>query len=399
MFERAVLHLDLDAFFVSVECLKNNAFLGKPLLIGGTGSRGVVASCSYEARKFGVHSAMPMKMARRLCPQAIVIRGDMDSYSYHSREVTEIIADTAPLFEKASIDEFYLDLTGMDRYFGCWQWSNELRQKIITESGLPISFGLSVNKLVSKVGTGEAKPNGTKQIPRGAEKQFLAPLSTSKIPGVGKALYKKLSFMGVRTVKILSEIPIKLLEREFGITGRQLWEKANAIDHTPVVPYNEKKSISKERTLGEDTIDIRFIKSLIMRMVSQLAFELRQSHKLTSCVTVKIRYADFNTYTKQQQMPYTANDNSLLRTAFNLFDKLYERRQLIRLLGIKYSGLVNGHYQIDLFDDAIEEIQLLQQMDHIRKRFGLDAICRAGEMVAKDVRLKEAMPNYWQAKN
>lgn len=374
MYDRAVLHLDLDSFFVSVECLKNSSFLGKPLLIGGTSSRGVVASCSYEARKFGVHSAMPMKMALRLCPHAIILKGDMDSYSYYSKMVTEVIADDAPVFEKASIDEFYLDLSGMDRYFGCMKWSMEMRTRIMSETGLPISYGLSINKLVSKVGTGEAKPNGTKAVPKGEEKGFLAPLSTKKIPGVGKEMYKKLSFMGVRSIKTLSEIPQRLLEREFGKHGRSLWNKANAIDHSPVIPYTEKKSISKERTFTEDSLDLGMIKSLLMRMVEELAFELRDSGKLCSCVTVKIRYADFNTYSKQKRVAYTANDRFLIQTTKDLFDILYERRQLIRLVGVKFSGLVQGNYQISLFDDTEKQIKLLQQMDHIRKRFGKDAV-------------------------
>lgn len=217
---RSILHLDLDSFFVSVEVLKNSALKGKPLIVGGTSNRGVVAACSYEARAFGVHSAMPIRMALRLCPQAIILRGDHDSYIKHSEQVTEIIDERAPLFEKSSIDEFYLDLTGMDKYFGCMKWSTELRQTIIKETGLPISFGLSINKIVSKVGTNEAKPNGTIEIPQGVERSFLAPLSTNKMPGIGKETYKRLSFMGVRTIKILSEIPIKLLEREFGESGK-----------------------------------------------------------------------------------------------------------------------------------------------------------------------------------
>ncbi|MCB0656316.1 MAG: DNA polymerase IV [Saprospiraceae bacterium] len=377
MFERAVLHLDLDAFFVSVECLKNSDLAGKPLLIGGMSSRGVVASCSYEARRFGVHSAMPMKMALRLCPQAVVLRGDMDSYSHYSHLITEIIADEAPVFEKASIDEFYLDLTGMDKYFGCYKWSGELRQKIMHESGLPISFGLSVNKLVSKVGTGEAKPNGTKEIPAGTEKGFLAPLSTAKIPGLGKETYKKLSFMGVRTIRVLSEIPIRLLEREFGKPGRVLWENANAIDRRPVEPYTEQKSMSKERTFAEDSLDLQMIRRMLLHMVDELAFDLRESLKLTSVVTVKIRYADFNTYTKQKRIPYTANNRVLVRYVTELFDSLYERRQLIRLVGVKFGGLVHGNFQLNLFDDSIEEIRLLQQLDHIRRRWGKDSVVRA----------------------
>lgn len=380
MFERAVLHMDLDSFFASVEVLKNSSLKGKPLIIGGTSNRGVVSSCSYEARRFGVHSAMPMKMALQLCPNATVLRGDMDSYSYYSNMVTEVIAEDAPIYEKASIDEFYLDLTGMDRFFGCYKWSRELRQRIISETGLPISFGLSVNKLISKIGTGEAKPNGAKEIKRGIEKQFIAPLPVKKIPGVGQKTYKKLSFMGVRSIKVLSEIPTRLLEREFGKPGRQLWEKANAIDNTPIVPYSESKSLSKERTFSEDTLDLRMIRNMLIDMCDKLSFELRASNRLTSCITVKIRYADFNTFTKQYKIPYTAQDNTLCKYALQLFDKVYERRQLIRLIGVKFSGLVHGNYQINLFDDSIEKIHLLQQMDRIRNRFGQDAIGRASAL-------------------
>ena len=380
LYDRAILHMDLDSFFVSVECLKNSDFKGKPLIIGGSSNRGVVASCSYEARKFGVHSAMPVKMALRLCPQAIVLRGDMDSYSKYSKLVTEVIAEDAPVYEKASIDEFYLDLTGMDKYFGCFKWSIELREQIMKETGLPISFGLSVNKLVSKVGTGEAKPNGTKQVIRGEEKPFLFPLSVKKIPGIGKETYKKLSFMGVRKIKTLSEVPPKLLEREFGKSGRKLWEKSHAIDNTPIVPYSEQKSMSKERTFTEDTLNISYIRNMMLKMVDELSFDLRAANKLCSCVTVKIRYADFNTYTKQTHLYYTSNENVLAKHVCELFDQLYERRQLIRLVGVKYSGLVEGNYQISLFDDTEQAISLLQEKDWIRQRFGSDKIMRASYM-------------------
>ncbi len=376
-FNRAILHLDLDAFFVAVECLKNDSLRGKPLIVGGTSDRGVVAACSYEARRFGVHSAMPMKMALRLCPDALVLKGDMDSYSQYSHLVTEIIADQAPVFEKASIDEFYLDLTGMDRYFGCMQWSGELRERIMRESGLPISFGLSVNKLVSKVGTGEVKPNGTIAVPAGTEKGFLAPLSTNKIPGIGKETYKKLSFMGVRTVQVLSEIPMGLLQREFGKQGRDLWRKANAIDDAAVEPYEEQKSMSTERTFHQDTLDVNRVRDMLRGMTERLAFDLRQANKLTSCITVKIRYADFNTYTMQRRIAYTATDGPLRSATLNLFDRLYQRRQLIRLIGVKFSGLVQGHYQIDLFEDTLEEVHLMQAMDRIRNRFGNQAVMRA----------------------
>ncbi|MGB4849824.1 MAG: DNA polymerase IV, partial [Saprospiraceae bacterium] len=328
-------------------------------------------------------SAMPMKMALRLCPQALVLRGDMDSYTRHSMLVSEIIEGQAPVYEKSSIDEFYLDLTGMDRYFGCFKWSAELRQRIIKESGLPISCALSVNKLVSKVGTGEVKPNGIREIPTGEEREFLAPLSTGKIPGIGKETYKKLSFMGVRTIRVLREIPHPLLEREFGKMGQFLWESSNAIDRRQVIPYNEQKSMSKERTFSEDTLDMKFIRSLLGSMVDELAFDLRQDSRLTSCVTVKIRYADFNTFTKQRRIPYTAQTRQLISYAQELFEEVYERRQLIRLIGVKFSGLVNGHIQLNLFDDTQSEISLLQQIDHIRRRWGKEAIGWANFKVAK----------------
>lgn len=379
MFERAVLHLDLDAFFVSVERLRNNTLEGIPLIIGGSSERGVVASCSYEARKYGVHSAMPIKMALRLCPDATVIKGDMEAYAQQSSIITEIIQEEVPLFEKASIDEFYVDLTGMDKYVGCWKWSAELRRRIIRESGLPISCSLAINKLVSKVGTGEAKPNGTKLVRAGTEKAFLAPLSISKLPSLGKVTYKKLRFMGVRNIQTLSEIPPRLLQREFGKNGVALWKKANAIDHSPVEPYTDRKSISTERTFQIDTIDLIQLKRQLSTMVTRLAYDLRKAQKLTACITVKIRYSDFNTYARQKRIAFTASDRVLLHYAQELFDKLYERRQLIRLIGVRFSHLIQGNTQMNLFDDSSEEANLLSALDTIRDRFGLHIVKRGDQ--------------------
>ncbi|MCB9296168.1 MAG: DNA polymerase IV [Lewinellaceae bacterium] len=378
MFERAILHLDFDAFFVSVEQQRNSALKGKPLIIGGTGARGVVASCSYEARAYGVYSAMPIKVALRLCPDAVVLRGDMEAYSRQSKIITEIIREEAPLFEKASIDEFYLDLTGLDRHFGCWLWSKELRQKIIRESGLPLSIGLSVNKLVSKVGAGEAKPNGAQLVEAGAEKSFLAPLSIRKLPSVGQATCKKLSFMGVRTVRALSQIPPLLLQREFGKPGLGLWKKANAIDDSPVMPYTDRQSVSAEQTFQEDTIDMLFLHGQLASMVMKLAYELRQSNKLASCIAVKLRYTDFNTFSKQRKIPYTASDGVLVQQARELLDQLYERRQLVRLVGVRFSGLAPGCPQLSLFDASEKEHRLMQAMDRVRRRFGYGAVGRGG---------------------
>jgi DNA polymerase-4 len=377
MFDRAILHLDLDAFFVSVECLHNPQLRGKPLIIGGHSGRGVVTCCSYETRRFGVHAAMPIRMALRLCPDALVLRGDMDRYAEHSRIITEIIEEEAPLFEKASIDEFYLDLSGMDRYVGCWKWAGELRNKIICESGLPLSMGLSVNKLVSKIGAGEVKPNGSQLVEAGMEKAYIAPLSTAKIPSVGKETFRRLSLMGIRKIETLARVPPQLLERQFGKNGISLWKKANAIDDSLVTPYHDPKSISTERTFEVDTTDVRFLHSQLTGMATHLAFELRQAQKLSSCVTVKVRYADFNTYTRQRSIPFTAHDSDLLKHVHKLFDQLYQRRQLVRLIGIKFSGLAPGNPQLSLFDARPEEYALDAAMDRIRRRFGGGAVGRA----------------------
>ena len=238
-------------------------------------------------------------------------------------------------------------------------------------------MGLSINKLVSKVGADVNKPNGEKLVETGREKAFLFPLPISKIPSVGKETYKKLAFMGVRKIETLAQIPPRLLEREFGKNGLALWKKANGIDHSPVVPYSEQKSISTERTFQVDTINIGDLKAQLTKMVGSLAFELRARQKLTSCITVKIRYTDFNTYTRQCRIAYTANDKTLIGKSHELFDQLYQRRQLLRLVGVRLSGLVSGNYQIDLFEDTEKETSLLQAMDKIKRRFGKDAISRA----------------------
>ncbi len=386
---RNVIHMDLDAFFVAVERKLHKGLQNRPLIIGGSSRRGVVAACSYEARKFGVHSAMPMYLALQLCPDAKVISGDMEAYSRHSHLVTEIIAASAPAFEKSSIDEFYIDATGMDRYFGAFKWAVELRQKIIRDSGLPISMGMSVNKLVSKVATGEFKPNAEKHIPSGEERDFLAPLSVEKIPMIGKQTASFLYDMGVRKVATLREMPLKFLVSAFGKNGISLWNKAHGIDESPVVPYSEQKSISTECTFDQDTIDVKGIKSILIAMVEKVAFTLREQKKLTSCVTVKIRYANFDTETRQVHIPYTSSDHVLLRTVLELFDRLYNRRMLIRLVGVRLSSLVHGNHQISLFDDTEESINLYEAIDRMKHKHGVDKLIRATTLnVNKRVRME-----------
>lgn len=374
---RQVAHFDLDTFFVSVERLQDRRLEGKPILIGGVSDRGVVASCSYEARQYGVHSAMPMKMARNLCPDAMVIRGDMELYSKYSDMVTEIIAERAPLYEKASIDEHYLDLTGMDRFFGTLKWAHELRYRIIRETGLPVSFGLSVNKTVSKIATGEAKPNGELDVPKPKIKPFLAPLSIRKIPMIGDKTYRLLRSMGVTTIDVLSRIPPEMLQSILGKNGIVLWKKANGIDDTPVVHEHNRKSISTERTFDRDTTDTVRLNRILISMVEKITYTLRKQQKLTSCVTVKIRYANFDTHTLQKRIPYTAFDHVLIETAQELFKRLYQRRMRIRLIGVRFSHLIRGVQQLNLFEDTPEMVSLYLAMDNLRKRFGARAVRRA----------------------
>ncbi|RQP11301.1 MAG: DNA polymerase IV, partial [Chryseobacterium sp.] len=373
--DRAVVHMDLDTFFVSCVRLQNSALEGVPVIVGG-GDRGVVASCSYEARRFGVHSAMPMKMALRLCPEAKVVKGDYDMFVKYSHTVSEIIRERVPVMEKASIDEFYLDLSGMDRFFGCYKWTDELATTVTKETGLPVSFALSTNKTVSKMGTGEAKPLGRLEIGKKQVRPFLDPLSVRKIPMVGDATFRLLSRIGVRTIRTLSEMPVEALQSLIGKNGSDLWKKANGIDETPVVPYTERKSISKEHTFHEDTIDVDDISSLITGMVEQLAFKLRRDKLLTSVIVVKIRYANFDTETRQCRIPYTSADHTLLENAHQLFGKLYQRRMRIRLIGVKFTGLVHGCHQMNLFEDTEKLMNLYQTMDKLRARYGDTAVAR-----------------------
>jgi DNA polymerase-4 len=377
--------MDLDTFFVSVERLLDSRLNNRPVLIGGTSDRGVVASCSYEARKFGVHSAMPMHMARKLCPEAVVIKGNSYNYLKYSDLVSEMVREAVPLFEKTSIDEFYCDLTGLDRFFGCYQFAGELRQNILKEIGLPISFGLSSSKTVSKVATGEAKPNNQIRIETGTEKPFLAPLSIRKIPMVGEKTHQLLVNLGIRKIQTLQEMPLDVMSKALGENGTSIWKKANAIDPSPVVPFQERKSISTERTFDQDTIDVHKLRGLLIAMTENLAFQLRKGEKLTSCVTVKLRYSDFQTETMQCRIPYTSADHILIPKILELFEKLYSRRVLIRLIGVRFSHLVSGGYQINLFDDNEEQISLYNAMDELRKKFGDRAVMKAAGIEARSI--------------
>jgi DNA polymerase IV len=373
-----IAHFDLDAFFVSVECLNDPSLKGKPLLVGGHRERGVVAACSYEARKYGIHSAMPMKTATRLCPHAIVVGGNREAYTRYSRWVTEIIAGNAPLFEKASIDEFYLDLGGMDKYFDPYSWTIDLREKIIKETNLPISFALASNKMVAKIATDEAKPNGYLQIPAGRGKEFLAPLTVNKIPGVGKHAYRALQEIGIETIRDLQEQSAEWLEARIGQLGAQLWEKANGIHRGEVVPYHEAKSISTENTFNENKSDLPFLLNEVARMTERIAYELRRENKTAGCIAIKIRYPNFETTSRQTSIPYTFYDHELIPQAKELFHRLYRKGQPVRLLGVRLSELTDQAIQTNLFENTAKKTGLYKAIDDLKNRFGSYSVKKAG---------------------
>ncbi len=378
--QRIIAHFDLDAFFVSVECVNNPALKGQPLIVGGSRERGVVAACSYEARKFGIHSAMPMSKAMQLCPHALVVKGSRGEYSKYSRMVTEIIAGKAPLFEKASIDEFYLDLTGMDKYFNPWQWTINLREEIVNKTGLPISFALASSKLVAKIATNEAKPNGYLQVAAGKEREYLAPLPANVIPGIGTQTNNQLLSLGIRTIGDIAARSAAEMELLMGNYGIELWQKSQGIHHAEVVPYHEAKSISTERTFDTNKTDPEFISAELVRMTEKIAHELREDNKMAGCIAVKIRYADFETTSRQTSISYTFYDDELIPVARDLFDKLYRKGAPIRLLGVRLSELTNEAFQTNLFESTEKKAGLYKAIDAVKGRFGKDAISRGSAL-------------------
>ncbi len=375
--QRYIAHFDIDSFFVSVELLKYPSLKGKPVLVGGHSERGVVTACSYEARKFGIHSAMPMKKAKQLCPQAIVLGSSRGDYSRYSRMVTDIIAAKSPIFQKASIDEFYVDLTGMDRFYDPFEWAKDLRQQIIKTTQLPISFGLASNKMIAKIATDEAKPNGFLRVLPGFEKEFLAPLKVNKIPGVGEQTYQQLLSLGVQYIRDLEAVDVLLLENRLGNYAHDLLDKAKGINHSKVEPYHEAKSISTENTFEENTTDLSFIMTELVRMIEKLGYELRKENKLTGCIAVKVRYADFSTFSKQTTIDFTTRDDELVPVARELFNKLYTKGKAIRLLGVRLSELTGQAVQSNLFIDTRKKNNLYKAIDEVKDKFGISALKKA----------------------
>ncbi|TAF53225.1 MAG: DNA polymerase IV [Sphingobacteriia bacterium] len=381
--QRYVAHLDLDSFFVSVALLNNPDLKGLPVIVGGSKERGVVTTCSYEARAFGVRSAMPMQKAMQLCPQAILVQGTRGEYSRYSRWVTDIIAAQAPLFEKASIDEFYIDLTGMDKFFDPLQWTMNLRSRIQTETGLPISFGMASNKLVAKIATDQAKPNGYLYVPPGQEKSFLAPLSVKTFGGVGEQTFLKLQAMGIQTIQQVSDTPLAILEKHLGKQGPELWRKAQGISESPVAPYHVAKSVSAETTFEQASADPLFLQEQLVRLLEKAAFELRKDKQLAGCVAVKIRYTNFDTQTKQVSMDYTRRDDEILPLAQDLLHSLHQPGKPLRLLGIRLSELTHHVVQASLFDEGKKKDALYAAVDAVKNKYGKQALQKARTLPKK----------------
>jgi DNA polymerase-4 len=341
-------------------------------------------SASYEARQYGVHRSMPTRVALQRCPDAVLVKGDFDLFSRYSDTVNEIIAEKAPVHERATLDEFYLDMTGMDRFHSSYTFSKELAHTIYDETGLPLSFGLSINKTVAKICTEHIKPAGHLQIAKQEVQPFLDPQSVRKLPSVGETTYRLLRRMSIKVIGTLRQVPMTALQELFGKPGITIWKKANGIDTTPVTPYQQQKSFSEELTLDQDTQDIRQLKAILVTLVEKVGFQMRKQKQICAKISVRIRYTNFDTETVQRKIPFTSFDHTLALVAKELFDKLYQRRMLIRMIGVKLSDLVQGNHQIDLFHDDFKMIRLTEAMDKLKFRYDDPMIIRKANGATSD---------------
>ncbi len=379
---RSILHVDMDSFFVSVERLLDPDLVCKPVLVGGDPiGRGVVASASYEARKFGVHSAMPMARAVRLCPNAVVVHGSYERYGEFSAKVREIFLRFTPLVEMASLDEGYLDLTGTERLWGPdWKAAQTLRDSIHTGIRLPCSMGLGTNKLIAKVASSLAKPAGYLRILPGEEAAFLAPLPIGALPGIGPKTAERLHSFGLESVGDIAALGVDTLEGVFGEAGRDLWERSLGRHDAAVEPEREAKSVGREHTFPDDVDDPGVIIATLSHLSELVATSLREDKVLARTITLKFRYADFKTHTAARTLLDPTDDEGLiLRVVRDLLRKNWNRRVRLRLVGISTGNLVKSGWQLDLFDrDRIEkQVRLHQAVDAIRDRHGFTSIERA----------------------
>ncbi len=378
---KRILHIDMDAFFASVEVVRNPSLRGKPVIVGGDpeGGRGVVSSASYEARHFGVRSAMPMGQARKLCPQAVFLRGSHGLYGEVSRHIHEILERVAPLVQMASIDEAYIDITGSLKLFGGDEAiARKIKTDIRAETGLPCTVAVASNKLVSKVAANEAKPDGLIIVPAGGEEAYLAPLAVGKLPGMGPKTCVTLESMGILTAGQLVSASMALLEPVFGHQMAMIMQGAAqgfgsdevSLDRTP-------KSISRETTFPKDLTDWREIETVAGQLAEHCAHTLREEGLETRRVTLKVRYADFDTRTFARTLPEpTTIDAHIIAAVRELIPKGKERRARVRLIGVNLSNLTWNQHQMSLFNREKDEKweRVLKQVDTVRDKHGFDAL-------------------------
>jgi len=379
---RVIAHLDLDAFFAAVEENRDPSLRGKPVIVGA-GERGVVATANYVARRYGVHSAMPIRTARSLCPQAIFLPGDHDLYRDYSRRLMTLLGTYSPLVEQVSLDEAYVDLTGTERLFGPPEATARLiQQRVKEELDLSISVGLATSKLVAKVASDYQKPAGLTVVPPGREAEFLAPLPVERLPGVGPAFLKQLRDRGVTTVGDLATVPRHLMRLSFGEWGELLAHRARGEDVSPVTPREEVKSISREHTFEEDVSDPSLLESTLISLTEDVCRRLRAKRLEARTVTVKIRYADFVTHTCSHTLARPLDvDEAFFAEVLTLFRQGRRRRYHLRLVGVGLSNLVPRAWQDDLFDQELPLLRELDlKLDAIRSKYGNNAIRRGAAL-------------------
>ena len=380
--QRVVMHVDLDAFYASVEQRRRPELRGKPVVVGGAGvagERGVVAAASYEARPFGVRSAMPLTRARRLCPQAVFVPCDFPAYREASRAVFAILDHYSPVIEPIALDEAYLDCTGSQALLGTPdRVAVRLRDEVKQKCGLDISIGVASSKLVAKVASELRKPRGLVIVPPGEEAGFLAPLPLARLPGCGPSTAARLERIGVRTIGELAGLPEALMSELFGQYGRALAAHARGIDAGPVMQPGEPKSISREVTFDRDQANLVKVRETALGLLQDVGQSLRAHQLSARTVTLKIRYQPFDTQSRQATLNLpTDRDDELARALRRLFDTQVDRARPIRLIGAGVSNLESGAAQLNLLEERpAQRVSLDEQLDELRERYGDHVIAR-----------------------
>jgi len=375
---RIIFHLDLDAFFVSVEQILNPKLKGKPVIVGGDPKygRGVVAACSYEARQFGLHSAMPIRTAYRLCPHGIYIHGSFDEYVYFSNAVENILSKYAPIIEPASIDEFYMDMTGCQKIYGSlFAFASFIQSEIWTKLSLPCSIGIGSNKTIAKIGSDCMKPNGITYILPGMEKEFLSPMPVEAIPGVGKVTLKDFHSKGIYRIGDITKLPQDYFAVAFGKYGIDLYRKAcgEGSEYLASDKY-EQKSISHERTFA-DVTSKQFLKEKLFKLTGKVCQELRDMDWLASTINIKLRYSDFNTLTRSRTIKPTDDDRTVFEVAWDMLIKAHTRRVAVRLIGVGLSKFSEFSEQQELFEwEEIKRKKMLRAVTRIRDKYGYESV-------------------------